>query len=130
MRNDSLSGRVCAENLSCLLMFSPSFTLQTICRISINVVDIAGEALIYFPNPICKIYKLSNLYSRGERETKRAKERLSLDKDSCHVLVFVSKTFSELCRGKTEESALPPFILNNHLSKHPQTNLTICTQIS
>lgn len=39
------------------------------------------------------------------------------------------RLFSELCWEKTGESALPPFIRNNHLSKHPQTNLTVCAQI-
>lgn len=46
------------------------YSTNDMCRISINGVDIAGQALIYLPNPICKIYKLSNLYSQGERNKK------------------------------------------------------------
>lgn len=90
----------------------------------------AGEALIHFPKSCMQNVLKYPICACSEREQKERTSVWVWDKDSCHVLVFVSKTLSELCRGETEESALPPFILNNHLSKHPQTDLTICTQNS
>lgn len=48
---------------------------------------------LFSPNLECKIYKISYLRLQGEGGGANEIP----DKDSCHVLVCVSKTLSELC---------------------------------
>lgn len=57
----------------------------------------AGEALIHFPKSCMQNLLKYPICACSEREQKERTSVWVWDKDSCHVLVFVSKTLSELC---------------------------------
>lgn len=102
MSNDSLSGRVCTQNFnkSANVFFHLIYSANYIrAGYQLTAWILAGEALIRIISKIFKRYLSVVQFALAgrEREKKGRKKGCCLDKESSHVLVFVSKTFSELC---------------------------------